>query len=252
MIEPVRVVRTLSDYVDVLRELGAQGTAPPFWFRGLSRSTYSLTPSAFRTEGGTANEGAMLKRFMQDAQSILQEAPQSAWEWLFLAQHHGVPTRLLDWSENALVALYFATEADVSLAGTEPPDGRVWIVMPTTLNTPIWQGHREDLPMLGVDEFLEDYHPLKPVDAQRILNPVACLAARSFRRIQNQWGTFTVSGARAPLETAQNAADALRCVEVDGASKNSLRDELMYLGIQERVVYPDLHRLGGRVKEMFA
>lgn len=249
---PAGVVRTLSEYVESLRRFGAQGSAPPFWFRGLSRSSYSLTPSALRSDASALNEGAMLKRFMQDAQSFLHEAPSTLWEWLFLAQHHGVPTRLLDWSENALIALYFATEPDVVLPGTTPPNSRVWLLMPTALNSGTWSGHHQDLPMLGVDSFLEEYHPLKRVDPSRVLQPVACLAGRSFRRIQNQWGTFTIGTTRDPLEAGPSRASALRMIDIDGDSKASLREELEYLGIQERVVYPDLHRLGKRVKEIFA
>lgn len=254
MVDPQGMVTTVSEYIDALRRLGAAGDAPPLWFRGHARNTYSLTPSAFRPPGYGQHEGAMLKRFMQDAQSFLLEGPAHEWEWLFLAQHHGVPTRLLDWSENALIALYFATELGTSLEGSEPPDGRVWILLPTNLNDlGTWHGqHREDLPMLGVDTYLDQYHPFAIVPPQTVLKPVAALATRNFRRIQSQWGTFTVTPESGPLEASDAAGQYLRCIDVPASAKHDLREELEHLGIQERVVYPDLHRLGARVKDLFS
>ncbi|WP_323098239.1 FRG domain-containing protein [Intrasporangium sp. YIM S08009] len=245
---------SVSEYVSALKGLGASGEAPPLWFRGHARSSYSLTPSSFRPPGYDQHEGAMLKRFMQDAQSFLVEGPADRWEWLFLAQHHGVPTRLLDWSENALIALYFATELGTSLEGMDPPDGRVWILLPTNLNDlGTWRGqHREDLPLLGVDEHLEQYHPFEMVPPQSVLRPVACLATRNFRRIQHQWGTFTITPEARPLESGDGADQYLRCLDIPATAKHDLRDELVHLGIQERFVYPDLHRLGARVKELFS
>ncbi len=55
------------------------------------------------------------------------------WEWISLAQHYRVPTRLLDWSENPLVALYFAVEVDEDSNGAQV-DGRVWALNPLQLN----------------------------------------------------------------------------------------------------------------------
>jgi hypothetical protein len=197
----------------------------------------------------------MIKRFMQDAQSFLIESPSDKWEWLFLAQHHGVPTRLLDWSENALIALFFATERPViPPEGMPPADGDIWILLPTTLNsvTNAWNAqHPEDLPMFGINESLEDYHPFAPVVPQRKLLQVAALATRQFRRITAQWGTFTVTDQQTPLEIHPSAADFLRRIRIPATAKDDIQAELKYLGIEERIVYPDLHRLGSKVKRMF-
>lgn len=192
---------------------------------------------------------------MQDAQNFLVDAPSNKWEWLFLAQHHGVPTRLLDWSENALVALYFACEREESqLEGVPPVNGDVWVLLPATLNqaSGTWTGlHAEDLPLFGVDESLEKYHPLSLVDPQEPRKPVAALATRSFRRISNQWGTFTVTDQPVALEDQPGAESFLRRLIVSADAKVEILDELRSLGIEERVVYPDLHRLGARIKELF-
>lgn len=257
--EAIAEIGSVAEYSTALRELGASGLQRPFWFRGHSNGpTYRLTASSNRSQQTKLNEGAMLKRFMQDAQGFLHDAPSGTWEWLFLAQHHGVPTRLLDWTENALVALYFACQpAAPTLEGVDPPPGDVWVLLPTTLNDAAntWRGlHPEDLPMFGIDSTLDKYHPLPtgPNAPQEPKNPIAAIATRSFRRISNQWGTFTITDQLEALEDHPQATSFLTRISVRANNKADLLDELKSIGIEERVIYPDLHRLGQRVREMFS
>lgn len=91
-------------------------------FRGVRQSTYELIPKIGRPESrkekgsgknlpfDRAAEETMIRHFIRSAGPYVKHIPATRLEWLALAQHHGMSTRLLDWSESLLVAAYFAVQ----------------------------------------------------------------------------------------------------------------------------------------------
>ncbi|HYH80528.1 MAG TPA: FRG domain-containing protein [Longimicrobium sp.] len=95
------------------------------WYRGQSRQ-WPLAPSVFREYGGRHyNESSLIYHF-QARSPDFRLSHVSTFEWLCLMQHYATPTRLLDWTESVLVALYFAVERDPE------DDGELYV-----LNTPL-------------------------------------------------------------------------------------------------------------------
>ena len=97
----------------------------PFVFRGLSDRNYRLETSLMRLSGSYWQlEKHLLRNFRKYAQASVAGKPDSFWHLLAVAQHHGLPTRLLDWTYSPYVALHFA----LSNLERFDTDGAIWCV----------------------------------------------------------------------------------------------------------------------------
>ena len=169
----------------------------PFWFRGCTDKNYSLVPSIGRDPYSPKHEQELISAFKQNAIQFLDQRPQSEWEWIFLARHHAVPTRLLDWTESPLIGLYFATHSIDNVCKNDDKDGAIWFLLPNIMNekTNIRLTSKYSQPMFEDGNIeMANYLPSNiDWESDYSLNPVAGIAIRYTERMQAQHSVFTMT-----------------------------------------------------------
>jgi hypothetical protein len=224
-------------------------------FRGCGRAGSGLHNSLSRIGGDFAGrERHVIRNFRKYAhRSFIGD--ESLWNWLALAQHHGLPTRLLDWTYSPLVALHFATD-DLALYGH---DAEVWAVDFTETNSRLPGTLRGVLDAEGSDVFtgemlsevvesLEDFDALSPDPFVVFLEPPSV-----DDRIVNQAALFSVmSNPRYVLhEWLAGHPRAYRRIIIPAGIKWEIRDKLDQVNVNERVLFPGLDGLGRWLKRYY-
>jgi hypothetical protein len=123
-------IESFDEYLNTIHsELGQNGESKRrLYFRGqskLANEGYPLTPSVARYKHLGSLTLSELETFSNHLLTYVQHRPQTAWEELAIAQHHGLPTRFMDWTTNPLVALYFA----VRNTGGRSADSAVYVLI---------------------------------------------------------------------------------------------------------------------------
>lgn len=247
----------------VLRAAAKTYEADGPWFRGVNDRKYQLKPGSYWRE--SVDEAALVVDFVAQAppyfDSSRSQIPGTAWDWYFLMQHYGLPTRLLDWTENALVGLFFALQP-------KGPRPCVWILEPARFNkitigdphvvTPGGNFSRYWLPFASEDQ-KAGCHLNKPSRFQYLgqastnRKPMAIYAARRNARIIAQQGVFTVHGANPqPLEELlQGHRAVLAQINIDPEASPTLLEQLEICGISEMRLFPELDKLAPALKRRF-
>jgi hypothetical protein len=227
-------IATLSDYLAVFHSLLDVGKT--FWFRGHDKAEYSLVPSALRYRRVAQRDTALgliadMKRYVE---MKLRRPPKldDHLGWMQVAQHYGLPTRLLDWTENAAVALFFACYRN------EQDDGLVAVLNPTELNQTVDKFRPRIFDQERDSDVIEPYFALGGKVDPKGRPTIAINPALNTERIALQQGVFTLHGTK-KLSLDQKQVSSLTYVPILKEHKLLLLHELQRVGIGEMYIFPE-------------
>jgi hypothetical protein len=230
----------------------------PRWFRGEPESDQPLLPTLYR-KGLGARENPLLQTFRVRAAGYSDTVPArgDTDQWLFLARHAGLPTRLLDWSEGALIGLHFALKEECPI---------LWMLNPLQLNfaargkpTDGGADTEREFPLTWfspphpkINEAFENISGAWVHDRRGVEMPVAIHPNYVHARLRGQSACFTVHGKRKEGLHVIAPKGVLRRYQIDPSCRASMIKELRILGITESVAFPDLDGLARELTERFS
>lgn len=250
-----RVANNLEQFVKHTSELRKKwlGDDVVPWFRGHERADWPLVPKFYRQLPRDRNaEDEIREEFITRAPNLSDVKPTNKWEWYFLMQHHGSPTRLLDWSEGALIGLYFAVRQSRGFH-----DAAVWMLDPWWLNGGSTGSQEVVLPgdpdILAKDKRLTDRWLPTRFDkrkwAKMPRRAAAVYPGHMIRRIGAQRSCFTIHGTdvRGLDRLASHPKSHLIKIVIPSFRVQAIRRDLETCGIDDITVFPDLEGLSRAV-----
>lgn len=238
------MVRFLEDFLLVHKEAGNQ----KFWFRGHASSSFELVASLGRKYryGGRNDyqfdrktERDLIHRFRRRSYAFLGRC-LPAGEAIYLARHHGLPTRLLDWTSNPILACYFMCKEQ------QEADGVVWGMARRPKAVDL---DSTAIARIEKEEDLIEYLSGGPNRGPRVK---ILLPLFNTPRLVSQDGVFTVqSDHTVPLNELANCDFESEDLDIgllvrwqfSAEGKRSILRELSAIGVTERAVFPDLDGL---------
>ncbi|HCG6770825.1 FRG domain-containing protein [Vibrio parahaemolyticus] len=189
-------------------------------FRGHGHPDWELKPKVGRKPYSNSSEEVIFKAWKRRANEFIREQPKSDWEWLAIAQHHGLATKLLDWSYNPLVAAFFAVSG-----GDEDLDAKIFC-----------------------------YKCMWEFNPEKVVSPFEINGAGKFKptgvvpRIIRQGGVFTVSSdPNKSIEELMRDNEELEVITISKDYRKALLEELNFYGINTSSIYPDLDGLSSHM-----
>ena len=277
-------VNNVQNYITVIEALIDEGFAGgviknKLWYRGMYKADYKLLPNIFREY----KNGSVESRYVDYENQINADFKRNAYpyfknppgdddykEWLNIIQHYGVPTRLLDWSENYLVALYFAV---VDENKTENKDATVWVLNPNIYNQTV-NSKESNTKRLHGDNYLYAFNKRKK-DINMTEYPCLVFPKYLDNRMQAQLSRFLLWGENdKPLneiseigfnyytkEMYENCNNAIKSpkdwknplfkIIINGEYKDKIRNQLDNCGINYHTLFPGLDSLGKTIKDKY-
>lgn len=222
-----------------------------YLFRGLSHQNYDLTPSLNRIcKSHFELEKSLIRNFKKYSSMIVSPVhPTGFWDIISLAQHHGLPTRLLDWTFSPFIALHFATEnfAHYNV------DGAIWCIdvvkchdlLPTLLKKILLDENAYIFSSEMLNKAILDFSSLKNLEKENEPFLLFFEPPSIDERIVNQYALFSAmsSSSITVSEWLSKHFNLFTKIIIPASIKLEFRDKLDQMNITERIIYPGLDGL---------
>lgn len=202
-------------------------------FRG-QRKYWPLLPSLSRNNHPDkilAIERKLLQSFKKEGKICLHTVPETDWDWLVVGQHHGLPTRILDWSYIPYVALWFALRKHAH----DDSEPEVWVLKPSK------------------DDIIENLQKSRPFQGNRTK-----LFNTDFKipRIREQDGCFTLfkyieksSIGFVPLEENTRLRKRIERIRIAKYAAPIILDQIEKKGIKESIMFPNIDEVARSIRD---
>lgn len=205
-----KTVSTFRKLFEVLDQFRSKNE--DWMFRGHADADWKLVPKAGRDEYRGVDDLELLRHWQKRAGPLVTPQPGNDWDWLTLAQHHGLATRLLDWTVNPLAATFFAVADKPSKNAAlfcflADHDSQYLSMLPQRI------------------EDVRDVRVLLP----RPVSP----------RVDRQMGRFTIH----PNPHESISIGTIVKVVIKASAKRQIQADLNYFGVNQSTLFPDLDGL---------
>jgi hypothetical protein len=285
-----KTAKSISDFLKIVgeaRDRWKMKVQEELWFRGedAKHKSSTLQPKLYRhlSQGLQVVPNNILKdeydlhsEFIRCGAQLYGDGKVNKWDWYYLMQHHGAPTRLLDWSDSALMALHFAVKSDQQ----DRNDGYVYVVdrfqlasniseLPEKQKTKVaWEEYRqqcknrdEPWPHDWDEVYLPGNHMNSPPDEDEgplpkpelPLAPLVVEFKQFTRRVAAQRSRFTVHGREKNWLTnwASEKQSHIWRISIPSPQLKAIRIQLRDAGVTESVIFPDLDGLGRELNQLW-
>lgn len=234
------LVNSVVDYIKEVEYLVKDYTKENLVFRGHESVDYDLIPSIGRKDKqnnqflyGEVEEKNMFYEFCRLYYPYTKHRPIRRLDMLFLAQHYELPTRLLDWSFNPLIALYFACEED-----KDKKNGQVLVRSAVNKNKSKGKEGENKIKIRIEDS---DVDPFEDFKENQIIIP-----DNIDIRYRNQQGVFEIFA-----NPWKENKEVVARIDIPHDAKSAIRESLSHVGIDKKFVYPTLENLAKEIGDKY-